>query len=126
MDRTEATIHQNLYWPDIRDTIWKEVINCNTCQRKKRSNKKYGKLPAKVAEEIPWNKICIYLIGTYVILCKGKKENLQIKPVKIIDPVTRLFDVVLYDDKGAITTDNLVETTWLSIYPRSIEITYDQ
>ena len=44
----------------------------------------------------------------------------------MIDPVTGWFEGVLYDDKGAITIANLVETTWLSRYPRPIEITYDQ
>ena len=67
MDRTEAMILQHLYWPDIRDAVRNEVINCDTCQRKKRSNKKYGILPAKLAEEIPWNKLCVDLIRPYVI-----------------------------------------------------------
>ena len=40
---------------------------------KKRSNKKYGRLPAKLDEEIPWNKLCVYLVGPYVIKKKGKK-----------------------------------------------------
>ena len=50
MDRTEATIRQNLYWIDIRYDVRKEVTNCDTCQRTKRSNKNYGKLSAKLAE----------------------------------------------------------------------------
>ena len=44
----------------------------------------------------------------------------------MIDPVTGWFEVVRYYDKRAITITNLVETTWLSRYPRPIEITYDQ
>ena len=40
----------------------------------------------------------------------------------MIDPVTRRFGVVQYDDKTEITISNLVETTWLSKYPRPIEI----
>ena len=28
-------------------------------------NKKYGELPAKLAEEIAWNKLCVDLIGPY-------------------------------------------------------------
>ena len=35
LDRTEVIIFQHLYWPDIRDTVWKEVDNCDTCQRSK-------------------------------------------------------------------------------------------
>ena len=44
----------------------------------------------------------------------------------MINPVTILIQVVRYDDKRAITIANLVETMWMSRYPRSIEITYDQ
>ena len=29
----EAIIFQNLYWPDIRDAVRREVSNCDTCQR---------------------------------------------------------------------------------------------
>ena len=50
MDRTEVMIHQHLYWPDIRYAIRKEVNNCDTWQRTKQANKKYGKLPAKLAK----------------------------------------------------------------------------
>ena len=44
----------------------------------------------------------------------------------MIDTVTGWFEVVQYDDKRAITIANLVETTWMSRYPRPIEIVYDQ
>ena len=44
----------------------------------------------------------------------------------MIDPVTRWFEIVQYDDKRAITIANLVETMWLSRYPRPAEITYYQ
>ena len=122
----EEIICQHLYWPDIRDAVRKEVSNCDTCQRTKPSNKKYDKLPAKLAEEIPWNKICVDLIETYAIRLKGKKENLHIKSVTLTYPVTGCFEVVRYYDKREILIVNLVETTWLSRYTRPIEITYDQ
>ena len=44
----------------------------------------------------------------------------------MIDPVTGWFEITQYDDKRAISITNLVETTWLSRYPRPIEIMYDQ
>ena len=34
-----AMIHQHLYYPNIRDVVWKEVANCDTFQRTKRTNK---------------------------------------------------------------------------------------
>ena len=49
---------------------------------------KYGKLPEKLAEEIPQNKIFVYIIGTHVIGRKGHKEKLHLKDVTMIDPVT--------------------------------------
>ena len=44
----------------------------------------------------------------------------------MIDPITGWFEIVPYDDKRAITIASSVETTWLSRYPKPIEITYDQ
>ena len=44
----------------------------------------------------------------------------------MIDPVTGYFEIAQYNDKTAITIANLVETTWLSRYPRPIEIMFDQ
>ena len=48
----------------------------------------YGKLPDKVAREIPWNKLFVYLIDCmgfmkipmYVIL-KSKRKNEHLKPL---------------------------------------------
>ena len=73
MDRTEAMIFQHLYWLDIRNAARKEGSNCDNFRLTKTPNKKYGKLPAKLSEEIPWNKLCVDLIGPYVIRRKGKK-----------------------------------------------------
>ena len=40
------------------------------CQRTKESTKKYGLLPAKEAEDTPWEKLCVDLIGPYKIKIK--------------------------------------------------------
>ena len=88
-------------------------------------NKKYGKLPAKLAEETLWNKVYVDLIGPYKIRGKGE-ETLILKALTMIDPVTKWFEATQYNDKKAMTIANLVETTWLVRYPRPVEITYDQ
>ena len=36
----------------------------------------------------------------------------------MIDSVTGWFEIAQYEDKRAISTKNLVETTWLYRYPR--------
>ena len=79
-----------------------------------------------LAEEIPCNKLYVDLIVTYILRHKVKKENLHIKAVTMINPVTVWFEVVRYDDKIAINIANLAETIWLSRYPMPIEIMYDQ
>ena len=39
---------------------------------------------------------------------------------------TRWFKITQYNNKIALSIANLVETMWLSRYPRTMEITYDQ
>ena len=53
------------------------------------------------------------------------RNILNLKAVTIIDPVTGLFEITQYDDKIAILIATLVETRWLTTYPRPMEITYD-
>ena len=116
LDRTEAMIRQYLYWPGIREAVQKKVTKCDICQPTKRSTKEYGKLPAKLEEETPCNKLCVYLIGPYKIRRKGKYP-LILKDVSMIEPVTGWFEVTQYSDNKAMTIANLVETTWLARYP---------
>ena len=124
LDRTEAMICQHFYQLGIREAVQKEVTNCEVCQRTKQSIQN-GKLPAKLAKETPWNKLCVDLIGPYKI-CRKQKEPLISKSVTMIDPVTRWFEVTQYSDKKSMTIANLVETSWLVWYPWPVEITYEQ
>ena len=126
MGRTEAMVFQYLYCPGIIYSIWKEVPNCDTCPHTKQSNIKYGKLAANLTEEIPWNTVCVDLIWPYVIRIKVQKENLHIKAITILDTVTRWFEIIQYNNMRVISTADLVEIMWLSLYPRPMEITYDQ
>ena len=67
-------------------------------QRTKWSTKRYGELPAKLVEEIPWNKLCVDLIGPYKIRRKWR-EPLILKFVTMIDPVTEWFEIMQYKNK---------------------------
>ena len=44
----------------------------------------------------------------------------------MINPVTGWLEITQYNDKRSISIANLVKTTWLSRYPRPIEIMYEQ
>ena len=65
MERTEATIYQHYYWPNLRDNIPTHRKVFNTCQKNRKHNIQYGKLPAKEAEAIPWYRLSVDLIGPY-------------------------------------------------------------
>ena len=60
---------QTLYWEKMEDEIRQFVKQCPTCQRlkKKKKKKKYGKLPPKNVELIPWDTVCIDLVGPYTV-----------------------------------------------------------
>ena len=44
----------------------------------------------------------------------------------MIDPVKGWFEITQYDNKRAVPIANLVETMWLTRYPWTTEISYDQ
>ena len=100
-------------------------MKCDVCQRKKRSTTKYGNFLAKLAEEIPRNKLCVDLIGSYKIRRK-RRDPLILKSITMIDSVTGWFDTAQYNDKKSMTITYLVETIWLVRYPWPVEIVYDR
>ena len=65
----------------------------------------------------------VYLIGPCFIRIKLQRENLDLKSITMIDPVTGWLKITQYDYTKEM---NLVETTWLIRYLRPMEITYDQ
>jgi hypothetical protein len=46
----EATLRQNLTWPNLRKDVEVAVHNCHECQIVKNVRKKYGDLPEKLVE----------------------------------------------------------------------------
>jgi hypothetical protein len=110
----------------MRNQITNSVTVCSTCQlNKRKTSKKFGHLPEKEAEAIPWDKMYIDLIGPYTIRGKGQK-NLICKCVTMIDPATSWFEIHQYDDKRAITVANIAEEEWFSRYPWPTQVTFDR
>ena len=85
MVRKEAIIHQIFFCTGIRKCVQKEVNICHTYELTKKSNKKYGQIPAEEDEEILWNILLVWLIGHYMNREKGKKENSNLKAISMID-----------------------------------------
>ena len=125
INRTEETIAQHLWWPDMRGQIRQFCNKCKICQKNKRDQRKFGLLPPKEAEAVPWDKRCIDLIGPYKIRRK-RKEDLICKCVTMIDPATGWFEIHQYDDKRAITIANIAEQEWLCRYPWPTQVTFDR
>ena len=99
---------------------------CSTCQKSKRSYKKYGKLPPKEAETVPWDTLCVDLIGPYSFMHHPTKDKIKLWAVTMIDPVTGWFEIAEIKDKFAYTIANVVETTWLTCYPWPTQIIFDR
>ena len=123
--RTEQTIRQHFWFNNLREVVHEVCKKCIICQRTKVSFKKYGHLPAKVAESEPWEILCVDLIGPYTIKRRGK-EPLKLWCITMIDPATSWFEMKEIQNKEAITTANIVEQTWLTRYPIPQIITYDR
>ena len=123
--RTEETIKQHFYWPNLRSDVRKYVGSCEICQKCKKQKPKFGLLPAKDAEAVPWEHLCVDLIGPYTIERKNQND-LLLKAVTMIDPATGWLEIDQYDDRKAISVANIVEQTWLTRYPRPDICTIDR
>ena len=65
--QTEATIRQTCMWPNLHSHIQTFCKTSCTCQLFKKQRKKYGHLPPKEAEELPWSRVNVDLIGPYLV-----------------------------------------------------------
>ena len=123
--RTEQTIRQHFTWNNLKVTVHEICSKCDTCQRCKKSHLKYGHLPEKRAEAVPWDVLCVDLIGPYTLKRKGKKP-LELWCITMIDPATGWFEMVQIPNKQPDTIANKVETTWLTRYPWPTKLIVDR
>ena len=63
----KSNFSQHYLWPNLRDNIRTRFKVCNSCQKNKKQNLKCGKLPAKEAEAIPWDRLFVDVIVPYKI-----------------------------------------------------------
>ncbi|MFM7543288.1 MAG: RNase H-like domain-containing protein [Ignavibacteria bacterium] len=125
--RMENTVSQHLTWKGLRKTVHEVCTKCDVCQRTKRTKKKYGHLPAKEAEAMPWDKLCVDLIGPYTIYRKHKKSKpLTLWAVTMIDPATGWFEIASITTKRADVIANIIEQTWFTRYPWPSQVILDR
>jgi hypothetical protein len=90
--RLEETMNAAMNWKDMHTTIRSLTKSCKSCQVNSRRSQKYGHLPPKIVYTIPWEYLCVDLIGPYIL--KGK-DNLQIDfmALTMIDPASSWFEI---------------------------------
>ena len=94
----------------------------------KKQFRKYGKLPPKEPEVIPWYTLCIDLIGPYSfdIKVKGRKKTIILHCLTMIDPATGWFEIMEVPEKRADIIANLLEQQWLMRYPWPTQVVLDR
>jgi len=142
ISRLEETLVAVMFWPGLRVDVRRHVKSCKRCQLGKRRKRKYGHVPPKIADQVPWQKVCVDLIGPYTL--KGQDGTIMdFMCLTIIDPATGWFEMVelpaivkkvtkkgkttleVVIDKSSAEVARLFNRQWLSRYPRAKYITYD-
>ncbi len=135
-----------MYWKGMRTAIRSLTRSCQSCQVNMRQSQKYGHLPPKPVYTIPWECLCVDLIGPYTL--KGK-DGLQIDfmALAMINLASSWFELAelpvikwirrqTVNDKELLIADEifdktsehiakLVNKTWLCRYPRCHHLIYD-
>ncbi len=135
-----------MYWKGMPTTIRSLTKSCRSCQVNKWQSQKYGHLPPKTIYTIPWECLCVDLIGSYTL--KGK-DNLQIDfmALTMINPASSWFkiaelpiveqlrwqtvngkELLIADeifDKTSERIAKLVNKIWLCRYPQCCHLIYD-
>jgi hypothetical protein len=78
----------------MHTTIRSITKSCKTCQINKKRSLKYGHLPSKIVLCVPWEALCVDLIGPYSTL-KGKDgSSIDFMALTMIDPASSWLEVV--------------------------------
>jgi hypothetical protein len=135
----------------MRNTIWRYVKSCRSCQVNKRHSLRYGHVPPKLVISTPWEALCVDLVGPYTL--NGKDgSSIDFMCLTMIDPATSWFEMVelptvrvtvsrggkgkkttclnytkdaVIFDKTSAQINNLVYKCWLSRYPRCCYMIYN-
>ena len=98
--RTELTMSQHYTWKGMRTTIKNVCQTCQLCQMHKPKVRRVGHLPPKTPEEIPWERLCIDLIGPYKVGNPKRNDETTLHCLTMIDPVTGWFEIAEVRRRG--------------------------
>lgn len=127
-DRLYESLYQHFDWPkpgQLRNAVKWNTQTCPTCQKAKKTGKRYGQLPAKKLVSNPWEVLHVDLYGPKTVK-RTDGTTLKFQVMTMIDPVTGWFEMKSYDDPTPQTITNVLEISWLCRYPRPLIIIADR
>ena len=84
-----------MWWLGMRPHMEKHVKTCVDCQLGKHHKQKYGYLPPKIAQVIPWHQVRINFIAPYMIKARDK-TIIDFMCLAIIVPATSWFEIMVF------------------------------
>jgi hypothetical protein len=115
--RIYQTISMHFHNPELADSIRQYVRRCNACQRFKRTQVQYSKLPPREADAVPWNTVAVDLIGPWPWIDPITGVEHQFNALTIIDVVTNYCEIIKLENKTAEHVAMQFENQWLARYP---------
>jgi hypothetical protein len=130
--RMQATLHENLYWPDMEAAVKVFVRTCATCQKcKLTAVKKYGKIPLPTHQNVAaWEEVRVNLIGPWDIRYNsssmpGRSTIEKIHALTSIDNATGWPEFIAIQNKTSHHIALLFDSEWLCHYPRPARVVFD-
>jgi transposase InsO family protein len=114
----------HFHHPDLQHVCEDEVRRCDLCQRHKNVGRGHGELASREAPLLPWQDVAIDLIGPWTLSVGDQK--LTFSALTMVDMVTNIVEVVRVSNKTAAHVAMQFENTWLSRYPRPMNVIHDQ
>ena len=145
---TEKPIWEVCYWKFLVTQAELIAKLCKTCQHFKKRKTLYENLPPNnIAELKHWNKVHVYLIGTYSNSIRQQqpggtviRNNASLTCMTIIDPAKGWFEISKipmfdleevtignyeYMDESHSRVGQLFNNTWICRYPRPCKVIFD-
>lgn len=108
----------------MRTDIHQYVKTCRKCQLCKKQRKKYGKLPAKTAEDpVPWKRVNLDMVGPWTV--KTPTKTHELRALTMIDPATGWFEIKDVVSATAGEIQVAFDDVWLARYPRPQYLGFD-
>jgi transposase InsO family protein len=122
--RLADTLRMHFHHSRLQASCEEEVKTCDTCQRYKSVGRGYGETAGREAPLVPWQDVAVDLIGPWTLTIG--ENNLKFSALTMIDLVTNLVEIVRLSNKTAAHVAIQFENTWLSRYPRPLNVIHDQ